>query len=254
MKKQASGWTKLPGAVRKGIKKSLEGESPFVLAPFNWAAKKVLGDKKVNQAYWKYFQKPIVKADVNLGTIAQKATKSVTGGKGGKLWSEKKILPTGRKRGLFKKTRTGGEEHHVPSVLAPASKTGKFVIPMLGAMKLEEILKGKKPMSNKPIVKEADLKKVAEMLNTLNDERNKFKKEAKATELIYKQAEMGQVKFPETFAEYQEKVAELLGKNLDVVEEAIKMASSSETDTLGGLDNTSNPGNAQDAFQRAILN
>jgi len=249
MKKQAGG-ASLPRAIRKGIKKSLEGETPFLLAPVNWAAKKKLGDKKVHDFYWKYFQKPLVKADIGAGMLAQKGTKAITRGRGGGLWTEKKVLPTGKPG----KHGTGGKEYEIPSALAPVSKAGKFAIPLLGAMKLEEMVSGRKKMSDKKIVKEADLKKTAEMLVRLNDERNMLQKEAKATELLYKQAELGQIKMPATFAEYQEKVAELLGKDLNVMEEAIKMASSAENDTLGGLDSTPGKGvDAQTAFQNALL-
>ncbi len=108
---------------------------------------------------------------------------------------------------------------------------------------------------NKNKITEADLKKTAEMLIHLNTQNQNFEKQAKATELIYKQAEMGVCTFPKTFAAYQEKVAELLGKDLKVVEEAMKLASSSENDSLGGLDNVTTPGsNPREAFQRAIVN
>lgn len=249
MRKQAGGWSKLPSSVREGVKKALEGETPFMLAPINWAAKKLLGEKKVNQAYWRYLQEPLIQADVNLGTMAQKATKAITRGHGGNFWTDSMLLPLKRQKGHS----TGKSEYKLPSITAPVSKAGKLVLPILGAVKLEEMLKGKKMKGEQPVIKEADFKKVAEMLAFLKEERGSFKKEAKATELLYKQAELGLVKFPESFAEYREKVAELLGKDLNVVEEAIKMASSSEGNALGGLEHSPKKVDAQTAFQRAIL-
>jgi len=93
------------------------------------------------------------------------------------------------------------------------------------------------------------------MLEHLNERTAKMEKEAKATELLYKQAEMGQVRFPQTHAEYQEKIAELLSKDLNVVEEAIKMASSTEdSNTFGGLDNNEvKVLSARDQFNASIV-
>jgi hypothetical protein len=243
MKKQAIGFNSLPKAVQSGFKRIVAEERPFMLAPFNWIAGKAFGKKKVDEAYWKVMS-PIIKADTWLGSAAQKITP--TKGLKKLLWEHKVVLPTERGAAT-------GVEYSVPALSAPIKKVGPLGIGMLGTMKAEELLKERKKMSNKPIIKEADLKKAAEMLTCLKGQNSKLKKEAKATELLYKQAEMGQIQFPKSYAEFQEKVAELSGKNLDVVEEAIKMASSAEADTLGGLDGEPVKGDPRSMFARSIL-
>ncbi len=244
-----AGVKKLPAKVRLGLRKSYEGEIPFMLAPFNWAAKKAIGAKKVNKAVYKGFQQPIAALDIGAGQVLQKGLGKITK-RGKNFFADKKVLDLKKAKG----SSTGGTEHYIPSALAPVKKVSGFAIPTLGAMKLEEMVTGRqKKMKDNKIIKEADLKKTAAMLNSLNEERNSLKKEAKATELLYKQAELGQIKMPATFAEYQEKVAELLGKDLDVMEEAIKIASSSENE-LGGLDDTARLGvDPRSAFQQSIL-
>jgi hypothetical protein len=249
MDKQA-GFSSLPASVRAGLKRSVSVEKPFLLSPLNWLGSKAFGQKKVDDLYWKLIQGPILKTDIALGSMAQKGADKL--GKGfGSVFTESKLLDAGRKKGLA----TGKKEYTIPSAMAPVSKASKFVIPLLGAMKLDEIVKGKKDMNNK--ITKADLKKTAAMLTTLQGQRTQLQKEAKATELLYKQAELGQIIFPKTHAEYKEKVAQLLGKDLTVVEEAIKMASSSEElSSFGILETGSNVGTGQNAhqiFQQNIL-
>lgn len=246
--RKEGGVSSLPKAVRKGLRKAMSEEKPFLLAPVNWLASKVVGKGKVDDLYWKGIQKPILDVDVALGQKAQKLTDKLTG-KSGKLFKEQKLLETGKRVG----SQTGKREFDIPSVLAPASKAGKIVIPTLGAIKLEEMVRGKN-MSDKKITK-SDLQKTAAMLSHLNEKRAELEKKAKATELLYKQAEMGQIKFPETYADYREKVAELLSKDLNVVEEAIKMASSTEeTNSFDGLEvKQANVTNARDRFAMSIV-
>ena len=253
MKKEGGGISSLSPAIRKGLQKALENDRPFLLSPINWAASKIVGEKKVKDAYWKYVIKPVVNMDIRAGQQAQKVLDKVTGKKGS-LFKENKILPTGR----ASREGTGQKEYKIPSVLAPVAKAGKFVLPLAGAMKLDETYqksKRKGDMSEKQITK-ADLQKTAEMLSYLQDQNVTFEKRAKATELLYKQAELGQIKFPKTFAELQEKVAELLSKDLKVVEEAIKMASTSEDmNSWGGLEtNAGMVSGAHEVFANTIIN
>ncbi|RLA62733.1 MAG: hypothetical protein DRQ88_13305 [Epsilonproteobacteria bacterium] len=72
---------------------------------------------------------------------------------------------------------------------------------------------------------EGMLRKTASLLTNISGQNQTFMKERRATELLYKQASIGKIVFPQTFEEYQEKVAELMGKDLDIIEEAIKLAS-----------------------------
>jgi len=244
----------LSSSIMKGVRQSVKGDTPFLLSPITWGAKKIFGDKKVDNALWKYLQSPVIKADIALGEKAQNLTKKIFGGKGS-LWNEKKILPIGKASGRI----TKGQEVLIPSLFAPANKAGKVVIPILGSMKLEEML-GDNKMNQKPTITRADLTKTAEMLESLKGQKDIFIKQAYATKLLFKQAELGQILFPKTHNEFEEKVAELMHKDLNVVEEAIKMAAASEelTNTFGGLENPTNNGSesgksAQYAFQRSLM-
>lgn len=252
---------KISPHILRGFKNTLKGEVPFFTQPFIYAAKKLTGkSKKIDDLVWRFAQKPIVKADIAMGQKAHKAMKKITG-KNSKLFLEKKVLP-GKKRTLgtlSAKGVTGGVEYEIPLITAPVSKAGKFIIPSLGMLKAEEMLKGDKKMQNKAQITRADLQKTAEMLDHLKDQKHEYEKKAYATKLLYKQAELGQIVFPKTHAEYEEKVAELMHKNLNVVEEAIKMAAASEefNNTFGSLNtgDSSNPrgGSAQEAFQRSLM-
>jgi hypothetical protein len=252
---------KLSPHIMRGIKQSLKGEVPFLAQPFVWGAKKLTGKgKKIDDLIWKITQKPIVKADVALGEKAQKAIKKLTG-KDTKFFTEKKVLLGDPKTlgTLGAKGTTGGVEYEIPSITAPVSKAGKFIFPTLGMLKAEEMIKGDKKMQNKSQITRADLQKTAAMLDNLKNQKNEYEKKAYATKLLYKQAELGQIVFPKTHGEYEEKVAELMHKNLNVVEEAIKMAAASEefNNTFGSLNtgDSSAPrgGNAQEAFQRSLM-
>jgi len=236
MEKQGLGFKSLPSFVQKGFQTIVKNEKPFFAAPITWGLGKFLGKKKVDDLYWKTMS-PLVKSDVFLGSVAQKATPKALRKA---LWENKIVFPVERSKDLAKSLPTG-VEYSVPSITSPVKKVGPVLMGILGTMKAEELLKGKKNMSNnKPLIKAADLQKAALMLSHLKNEKAILEKKAKATKLLYKQAEMGQIQFPKTHSEYEEKVAELMSKNLDVVEEAIKMASSAEPDSIGGLGKEAN--------------
>lgn len=247
MKKEAT-VSSLPKAIQAGLRKAMANEKPFLLFPVNWLAGKAVGKQAVDDFYWKFLQKPILDADIALGRGAQYLSDKVTR-KSGKLFKDTKLLEMGRGKGL----ETGKKEYLLPSITAPVNKAGKLVIPTLGAIKLEEMIRGK-DMSENNQINQADLQKTASMLKELNEKRAHFEKRAKATELLYKQAELGQIKFPQTFDDYQEKVAELLSKDLDVVEEAIKMASATDENSFGGhLEKQAKVLNARDNFAMSIV-
>lgn len=253
MQKKGFGFKSLPRFAQKGFKSIVESEKPFFTAPLFGAGNKILGQGKADDLYWKAL-KPLIKADVFLGSAAKKITPK---GLQKALWENKVVFPTTRGEKLLSggKSLPTGVEYSVPSITSPIKKVGPVAMGILGTMKAEELLKEKNKMNNeKPLIKAADLQKAAMMLSQLKNEKATLEKKAKATELLYKQAEMGQVQFPKTHSEYEEKVAELMSKNLDVVEEAIKMASSSEPDSLGGLHKKQiTTGSPHSIFARSVI-
>ena len=254
MDKASSAWTKLSPALRKAVASNAKKEAPFLLSPIKYVAGKFSkkAPKKITDSYTKHVSIPMEKADINLGGLAQRGLKKIRKKNTGNFFSDTKLVQ-GKKSGG---TSTGNVEHRVPSLVAPIGKVSKVGLPLLGAMKLDEMVNGDKKM-NSNTVKTADIHKAAEMLTNLNDQNKDLEKQARATKLLYKQAELGQIIFPKTHEEYQEKVAELLVKDLNVVEEAIKMASATEeyNTTCGTLSGGSPMINesARQNFERTII-
>lgn len=133
-----AGYSSLPAQVRQALKRTVAGEKPFLLSPLNWLGTKALGKQKVDDLYWKYLQGPIVKADIALGSAAKSGVSKINKGLGS-VFTESKLLDAGKRKGIA----TGKKEYDIPSVMAPATKASKFIIPLLGAIKLDEIVRGK---------------------------------------------------------------------------------------------------------------
>lgn len=250
------GFKSLSREVQKRYNPLLREEFPFLLTPGRKLADLIVGKTKVRNLIGKV-NRAALDLDIRAGQLGEKATRKIWGLKKNKVFRSKIILEPKKKKKYYSDGGTGGKEYEIPSGLAPAKAIGAVALPLLGALKLEEMAGGKKDMSNSSHIKEADLRKTASMLISLKEERSELEKKARATELLYKQAELGQTSFPKTFEEYQEKVAELCGKNLVVVEEAIKMAAAKEeiNSTFGDLgEETSSGGiSARQMFQRSIL-
>lgn len=255
MDKASSAWSELSPILKRKITENARKEAPLALSPFKWLAGKFSkgAPEKINNAYAKYVTLAAEKADINLGGLAQKGLKKIHKKNTGNFFSNTRLFNHQSSAG----TLTGNVEHRLPSLVAPVGKASKVALPMLGAMKVDEMINGDKRMNKQNTIKTADIHKAAEMLTTLNDRNKNLEKQARATKLLYKQAELGQVIFPKTHEEYQEKVAELLVKDLDVVEEAIKMASATEEynttyGSLSGNGPTAN-GSARQNFERVII-
>ena len=224
--------------------------------------------KAFDEGYWKRIGEPILKADINLGQKAGKLTGKIFGKSGENFWTHTKDLQLKapststlgkmvdkvKEKVLGPNYLTGVQRVRLPSLMAPVTKASAFAIPIAGGIKIQELL-GKKHMDeNKNKVTQADLKKTAAMLRCLKDQKNFLEKKARATSILYKQAEMGHLVFPRTVDEYEEKVAELIGRDLNVVEEAIKLASPN-FNSLGNLvqDTAAESGSPREVFQRSLL-
>lgn len=254
------GWSEVSPSAKKLIRKNIADDSPFVLAPVKYVAGKISkkAPKKISGAYADYVGVPLQKLDANLGSLAERTIKKIMPKYKGKMFRDTTNLKAGKlKTMVLGKGATGNYEHEMHSIMAPVSKTSKVVLPALGALKVDSMINGEKKKMNTGTIKTADLHKAAEMLSTMKDQKEDLEKQARATELLYKQAELGQIIFPKSHEEYQEKVAELLTKDLNVVEEAIKLASATEEydTTYGALSGNTVPtnGNARQVFERTII-
>ena len=277
MEKRA--WKGVDQSIAKGLRNTVRTDTPTILQLGNWAkhklkpwsaheAKQIAGAKSkeaisaikeklkhqrykpMNEAYAKHIGDPVSKVDVNLGSKAHSFTKKhISGDVADALFKEKQLHQIKSPSGAH----TGKHEVEVPSVLAPIHKAGKFVVPMLGFAKAQELLE-KRKMEKQGSITKADLQKTAAMLRSLKDQRNWLEKKARATSILFKQAELGQIEFPKTAAVYEEKIAELIGKDLNVVEEAIKMAAPN-FNSYGSLvpDNTGIGTNPAETFKRSLM-
>lgn len=96
-------------------------------------------------------------------------------------------------------------------------------------------------------------KKAAAQLRYLDGENKTHEKKARALKLLYKQAEMGIAPVPDNYPELEEKLASLTTQNLDVLEEAMKLAGGRLG--LGDLEDNdlTNPNNPEDAFAASVI-
>ena len=242
-------FSRLSKGVQEAIRRSAIEDAPLLLRPFAWAARKVVDPRKVDDFIWG-IQRPIVQADMALGDQAQRAMNRLTG-REGRLFKNRVTLNTTSGRGAS----TGGREFDLHYLSAPAAKAGKIVMPTLGALKADEFIREMGDNMSEKVVTKADLEKTAQIIETLHGQNKTFEKRAKATELLYKQAELGLGSFPKTYGEYEEKVAELMGEDLKVVEEAMKLASSKDdTNSFGSLrGGQMKTANAHESFKKFLM-
>lgn len=98
------------------------------------------------------------------------------------------------------------------------------------------------------------LKQAAEKMLQLHRENKEHEKRAHAVKLLYKQAEMGVIRFPGSHSEYEEKIASLINQNLEVVEKALEFAGGQMS--IGDLENNIDPLanlTADQTFQASII-
>ena len=102
------------------------------------------------------------------------------------------------------------------------------------------------------------LEKAASMLLQLNEANKSLSKRAEATKLLFQQVEFGQIPAPRSISEYEEKIASLMDKDLKVLGEAVKLASSGSFSAFGTLEAPvtmrSGVDSARDEFNAHIMN
>lgn len=124
----------LPKQVQKGLeleaKSGKGGPLSLFTMPVEWLAGKAVGKEKVQDAVWKYVQKPSQSIDISLG----KGLRKVPGVKG--LFTEKRTLPYKTKSGknVFKEMR-------YPSITAPATKGMAIATPIVMGVTLDKTIR-----------------------------------------------------------------------------------------------------------------
>lgn len=108
-------------------------------------------------------------------------------------------------------------------------------------------------------LQKADLQKAASMLIALEESNAALEKRAEASRLLFQQVERGMTPSPRTLAEYEEKVASLMQKDLSVVKEAMNLSAGGGFDSsIGTLEGSSSatqgPADAaRSAFNHAVV-
>jgi hypothetical protein len=113
------------------------------------------------------------------------------------------------------------------------------------------------------LLKADDLRKAASALQTLSEQSVAYEKRAEATRLLFEQVERGFIPPPRSRQEYETKVASLMTKDLNVVAEAMKLATApaggtgfgtlEEGPTANGADSPAVSSEAARNFQHALM-
>lgn len=107
-------------------------------------------------------------------------------------------------------------------------------------------------------LQKSDLQKAASMLRTLNQSNQALEKRAEATRVLFQQVERGLVPVPRTLAEYEEKLAALMIKDLNIVKEAMNLSAGGGAVSFGTLEDgpsaQQTPADAaRSAFNHAVM-
>jgi len=231
----------------RGLREQAVGEKAipgsFVAMLPQWAAGKVLGKERVRGAAWKYVHGPSLATDLIVGRALEK-TPLV----GKKLFRTKEKIPWGKD--LYKEVERS-------SALAPLMKVRDFAAPMALAYAAEKGLgalkKGLPPAEGVKQAMDGDLReKVASAMLQLHGENKEHKKRAHATRLLFKQAELGLGEVPQSYSEFEEKLASLINQDLEVFEKALELGS--DLTKIGDLGVPEASGlNSEEKFQAAVL-
>lgn len=193
--------------VRKGREAAFKGSgtNSLFMGPIAWVAGKIKGKEKVEKAIYERFHRPLKNLDERAGRALANA------GVGKSLFGHVDVLPTGRKMG----GNPAFIEHHTHSLTEPIAKASRFATPMLAAMALGNIASKleARPMNGdgKQLAKEA-----AEKLAS-------FVTRDQAIKLAFRLVEERRCKPFTTNAEFEEKVAFIVEKGPELVEQALDL-------------------------------
>jgi hypothetical protein len=243
-----------PAEVYRGFRSQSLREAGGPLSILGWGpqllAEKMMGKKRVRKAIWKHVSEPALRADIAAGHVFSK-TPLV----GKKLFRKKEHIPVGK--GLQREVERS-------SALAPFEKVRDLAEPVLIGVGLEKGVN--KAMGHKDSEKNAsalassDLlsdkgmrEKIASKMLLLHEENKGHRKRAHALQVLFKQAELGVERLPNSYSELEVKLASLQNQDLVVLEKALELAAGNikvgELATQSDLSG----GNASEQFQAALL-
>ena len=252
----------LTGGTTKQVMKGFErassesGPTSFIGAIPGYIAGMVVGRDKVKKAVWNKVSKPALIADTVVGHYLRK----IPGAKN--LFTEKTTVPWGKEHSGLRKEVTRA------SALAPLGKARDFAAPILvatgaerGIHALKEMGSDMKKQQQNDMMKTSDAKKhpdeqhlrekVASTMLRLHEANKEHEKRAQAAKLIYKQAELGMAALPQTYGEFETKIASLVSQDMAVLEKALELtAGNLDLGELSGGDPTQS---AASTFQSDVL-
>lgn len=203
-----------PKVVRHGRRAKMTGEGTgsIFLWPIQAIARKAKGKAKVDRALYEKLHRPLLNIDQKAGRQLEKefGTK--------RLFRQVDVLPTGRKI----KGQRALIEHERHSATAPLSKTVKAVTPLAAILYASNLMskqsEDKTAEAQEVTGKEALLKQAADAL-----EHAHIRQEAE--KLAFEMVEQGRISPFQNFDQFQQKVASLMDKGIEIVREALDIES-----------------------------
>jgi len=189
-----------------------EGTGSIFAWPVQAIARKLKGKSKVDKALYEKLHRPLLNVDEKSGRLLEKefGTK--------RLFRQVDVLPTGRK--------IGGQraliEHERHSATAPLSKVVKAVTPLAAIMYASNLMskqsQTKTADAQETTGKEALLNKAAAALEQVHVRQE-------AEKLAFEMVETGRIPPFQDFDQFEQKVASLMEKDIEVVREALQIES-----------------------------
>lgn len=211
----------------------------LLLMPVDWVARKAFGLRRARVGQWHYGVKPALYIDTQIGKVLQKLPFGKT------LFTSKEKIPIAK--GLEREVSRA-------SATAPFGKVRDVAETLAIGVGLEKGIQAltKRPEEDQEMP-QALREKVASAMLQIHEENKGHKKRAHAVKLLYKQAEMGMERLPQSYGEFEEKLASLLNQDLVVLEKALELNGGSLKLGELGRDDLSSPMSATEQFQAAVL-
>jgi hypothetical protein len=190
--------------VREGRRRAFTGEGThsLFLGPAAWLAGKI-GDKaKVEKWIYERVHRPMKNVDERAGRALARA------GVGKRLFRHVDVLPTSRRMGKNKTSI----EHETHSLTAPIGKATRVATPVLAAMALGDLASKKE---------QATMNDGRELAKEAAEKLASFITRDHAIKLAFRMVEERRCKPFGTLEEFEEKVASIVEKGPEVIEQAL---------------------------------
>ena len=197
--------SKTVSAGRKALLKE-EGTNSLFGGAANWLAQKIKGEEPVKDWLYHNVQRPLKNVDEKSGKALAETFHAPN------LFRHVDVLPTGCKIDGNKALI----EHVTHSATAPVGKAARMATPILAIMGADKLMNGEEKTAEKVEDKNDLLKEASAALTQAH-------RRVEAEKIAFALVEKGKSQPFSSYDSFQEKVAELLEKDLSVVKEALSM-------------------------------